>query len=118
MSNHVLSLWPARDDRDSAQAVARLATSATRPTTSNTLEICWLLMLVLCASVLLGINFADSYCVKSTGDARHRTFSAIAMLDVKNPRAFCKPRSMPYLCVLGTLMLFRAGTGVRWEAIA
>jgi hypothetical protein len=96
MSNHVLSLWPAREDRDSTQAVARLATRATRPTTtSNTLEICWLLMRVLCTSVLMGINFAVSYCVKSSGDARHRTFSAIAMLDVKNPRAFCKPRSMP-----------------------
>jgi hypothetical protein len=35
---------------------------------------------VLCASDLLGINFAVSYCVKGVGDARYRTFSATTML--------------------------------------
>jgi hypothetical protein len=35
---------------------------------------------VLCAKVLLGINFAVSYCWRRVRDASYRTFSAAAMV--------------------------------------
>ena len=82
MRNHALSLRPARADRDSAQAIPRLAPQRDEANEKkqHTRDLLTAHARVLCASALLGINFAVSYCLKRVGDARYGTFSAKAML--------------------------------------